>query len=296
MKISVLGILIAMCLFVDGQPGPPESRISTNEQTASFRLLELAPRGIGPWDDSDLVAKFEALRPEGIDPWDLDWLLSEERELAIQIASWAFYRARDTRRVPIEEMKRFGLKPLPDNPDAFHIETSEHPEWVSLADMVSSNHFRAREDYWLWLDELIARGFGEQNARKLKAFVLERDPVAEGIEARLAIIRINENASVSLLAGVPDPEKEMRLYMDLTIEMNRACDQIWYQWAADLFGLFERRYQRILVATWREVGLTSRTTLRTAHERDFWRLAPMIADGSYEKNLMRRREQLRGEH
>jgi len=255
--------------------------------------MELAPRGIGIWDDTDLLEKFEAVTPTDVDPWDIDWFLSDEREVARRHAKWAFNRALDLQRVPLEDLKRFGLEAAPTIPGAYRVDKSRHPVWMSLADLVVSYHFRSRQDDWTWLDDLIERGFLETNAQRLRAYLVANDPVAAEIDAWTTIFQKNKPDFERFLRNNPDLRAYMESYMALTLKIITASDQIWHEWSVTLFGLFERRYQRVLVATARELGINLITFVRNKREEEFLRSAAYIVEGEAQRRLTQQRSRLR---
>jgi len=225
------------------------------ERRNAARLLELAPKGIGLWDDTDLIAKFDALTPPGIDPWDPDWLMSRERFNAFQRARLAFSRARDTLRLPMEEMARFGLEEFEEVPHHYRVDASERVVWFGLDDFLDDFFRMAWNGRWEWLDELEKRGFDRLSSNRLRSMLTTLDPKEEERETYQALVakagRTFEqyrNKSVRSEAFFAD-------YMRLIIEKRLVRERVWHRWATTVFSALDRRHRRILVAFNREVGM-----------------------------------------
>jgi hypothetical protein len=154
-------------------------------------------------------------------------------------AQWSLQRAIDTRQ-PLADLSEFGLTPNHDG--SYSVDPVQYPQWSPLPAQL--DELREPQVVDLHAQELVARGFREEDVEALRAYV-EKSPsrarassqeldLADGFNARVkALMAARQKISTSLLLA----------YM---YQANRLRYEQERRWAVGLLDSLDPQRQRIL--------------------------------------------------
>ncbi|MFA0812359.1 hypothetical protein [Microbulbifer epialgicus] len=171
---------------------------------------------------------------------DSGWVLSRERDLA----SWKRMKAVRQAIATGEDLsflEKYGLEKR--GPSSYEVNLREHPEWMTSINLLGHlSYSRLLEKNQT---ELYQLGVSVAEVQKLGRYVLAYGVAEMRIQAKLDFLQNEGNSYVSrFLQGGEDFTD---IYIELTHEINLAKHIVETDWAIDLFNLFDKEGQEILL-------------------------------------------------
>ncbi|WP_444909541.1 hypothetical protein [Microbulbifer sp. TRSA005] len=171
---------------------------------------------------------------------DIDWVLSRERNLTAWIRMKAVRQASYDGE-DLSFLQKHGLEKK--GPSWYEINLKDHPEWITAYRLlVPLSSLRGLLEHQVKLYEL---GMTVVEVNRLTGYILANDIQEITIQAKLDFLRNEESTYVSrFLQGGEDFSS---IYIEFRDNFHALSQTLEIDWAIELFSMFERDAQEILL-------------------------------------------------